>query len=47
MLTLENLTILSLTRHWVRIDADWYREAWIRDAAGCVRFVAILDDLLT
>jgi hypothetical protein len=44
--TLENLTILSLTRHWVRIDGDWYREAWVQDAAGVVRFVAILDDLL-
>lgn len=44
--TLESVTILSLTRHWVRIDGAWYREAWVRDIGGVVRFVAILDDLL-
>lgn len=43
---LEDLTILSLTRHWVLIDGAWYREAWVADATGAPRFVAILDSLL-
>ena len=43
---LENVTILRLTQHWVRLNDAWYREAWIRDLGGCVRYVAILDDLL-
>lgn len=43
---LPDLTILTLTRHWVRIDGAWYRDAWVRDSAGVVRFVAILDELL-
>jgi hypothetical protein len=46
MLTLENLTILSLTQQWVLIDGAWYREAWVLDPAGVRRFVAILDELL-
>lgn len=46
MRTLENLTVLSLTQHWVLIDGAMYREAWVEDVAGCVRFVAILDELL-
>jgi hypothetical protein len=46
MSNLESLTILSLTQHWVLIDGAWHREAWVRDLAGCVRYVAILDDLL-
>ncbi len=43
---LENLTILHLTQHWSLIDGAWYRDAWVEDAAGCVRFVAILDELV-
>jgi hypothetical protein len=41
--SLDSYTVLSLTQRWVLIDGAWYREAWIEDAAGCVRFVAILD----
>jgi hypothetical protein len=46
MLALENLTIVSLTQHWVLVDGAWYRDAWVQDLAGCVRLVGILDDLL-
>ena len=46
MNTLENLEILQLTQHWQLIDGAWYRDAWVRDLAGCVRFVAILDELV-
>lgn len=46
MNALENLTILSLTQRWVLLDGAWYREAWVRDLGGVVRFVAILDDLI-
>lgn len=41
--SLDSYRILSLTQRWVRLHGAWYREAWIEDAAGCVRFVAILD----
>lgn len=41
-----DVTIVSLTRHWVRIDGAWYRDAWVRDRAGVLRFVAIRDDLV-
>lgn len=44
--SLENLTILSLTQHWVLLNGAWYREAWVLDPAGVRRFVAILDDLI-
>jgi hypothetical protein len=44
--TLESLTILSLTQHWSLIDGEWYRDAWVEDASGVVRFVAIRDDLI-
>jgi hypothetical protein len=40
------LTIIQWTQHYVRLHDAWYREAWVRDAAGAVRFVAILDDEL-
>lgn len=43
---MTGLTILKLTQHWSLIDGAWYRDAWIRDAAGCVRFVGIRDDLV-
>jgi len=43
---LEQYTVLSLTQHWVLLHGAWYREAWVLDAAGCRRFVAILDDTL-
>lgn len=46
MTGLDDLTIVSLTQHWVRLDDAWYRDAWVVDASGCLRFVAILDDLL-
>jgi len=46
MTILENLTVVQLTRHWVRIEGEWYREAWVRDLGGVVRFVAIRDDLI-
>jgi hypothetical protein len=46
MTALENLTVLQLTQRYVLLHGAWYREAWVRDVAGCVRFVAILDDLL-
>jgi hypothetical protein len=46
MNALENLTVLQLTRHWVLIDGEWYREAWVRDLGGVVKFVAIRDDLI-
>jgi len=46
MLNLENITVLSLTQRWVLIGGAWYREAWILDAAGVRRFVAIADDLI-
>ena len=46
MLNLENLTITSLTNHYVILDGVTYREAWVEDLAGCVRFVAIRRDLL-
>lgn len=46
-MNLTGLDIESLTQHWVIIDGDWYREAWVRDTAtGCLRYVAILDELL-
>lgn len=44
--TLDTYRILQLTQHWVLLDGAWYREAWVEDAAGVVRFVAILDDEL-
>lgn len=43
---LPDLTIVSLTRHWVRIGGAWYREAWVTDATDALRYVAILDELL-
>jgi hypothetical protein len=46
MTILENLTILSLTQHWSLVDGAWYRDAWVQDVAGVVRFVAILDELI-
>ena len=46
MSNLENLEILQLTQHWSLIDGAYYRDAWVRDLAGCVRYVAILDELL-
>ena len=42
--SLDRYTVLAWTQHWVRLHGVWYREAWIEDALGCVRFVAILDD---
>ena len=39
-------TIVSLTQHWSLIEGCYYRDAWVRDAAGSLRFVAIRDDLL-
>ena len=42
--TLDTYTVRQWTQHWVLIRGAWYREAWIVDAAGCLRFVAILDD---
>jgi hypothetical protein len=44
--TLDSFTIVSLTQRWVLLHGTWYREAWVQDAAGVLRFVAILDDLL-
>lgn len=43
---LEDLTIVHLTQQWVRLDGAWYREAYVRDTSGAVRYVAILDELL-
>lgn len=43
---LEQFTILSLTQRWVLLEGAWYREAWVLDAAGVRRFVAILDELV-
>lgn len=45
-MNLNGITIVTLTQHWSLIDGAWYRDAWIEDAAGLVRFVAILDELL-
>jgi hypothetical protein len=45
-MSLESLTIVQLTQHWVLINGAWYRDAWVRDAAGELRYVAILDELL-
>lgn len=42
--TLNSYRIVQLTQRWVLIEGAWYREAWITDAAGVLRFVAILDD---
>lgn len=43
---LDSYTIVSLTQRWVLLYGAWYREAWVEDAAGVLRFVAILDDEL-
>lgn len=42
--SLDSYRVISLTQRWVRLHGAWYREAWVEDAAGCLRFVAILDD---
>lgn len=44
--TLDSYRIVSLTQHWVLLEGAWYREAWIEDVAGVLRYVAILDELL-
>jgi GH15 family glucan-1,4-alpha-glucosidase len=44
MIEMTGLTIVSYTQHWVRIDGAWYREAWVRDASGQLRYVGILDE---
>ena len=47
-LTLDDLTIVHLTQHWVRLHGAWYREAWVREnATGALRFVAIPDEELS
>lgn len=40
----QGLTVVQWTQHYVLIDGAWYREAWVEDVAGCLRYVAILDD---
>jgi hypothetical protein len=44
--TLGQFTILQLTQQWVLLHGTWYREAWVLDAAGVRRYVAILDELV-
>ena len=43
---LEDLTIVHLTQQWVLLNDAWYREAYVRDSSGSLRYVAILDELL-
>jgi hypothetical protein len=42
--TLDAFTVVQYTQRWVMLHGAWYREAWVRDVAGVLRFVAILDD---
>jgi hypothetical protein len=44
--TLDTYTVVSWTQRWVLLHGAWYREAWVTDVAGVLRFVAILDDTL-
>lgn len=40
----QGYTVEQWTQRWVLIDGAWYREAWIIDAAGCRRYVAIIEN---
>lgn len=43
---MSDYEIVSLTFHWFLLDGCYYRDAWVRDAEGNVKFVGIRDDLI-
>ena len=38
--------IVSLTQHWFLLDGCYYRDAWVRDGSGQLKYVGIRDDLI-
>ena len=45
-MTITGYTIVSFKQHWFLLDGCYYRDVWVRDEDGQLRFVGIRDDLL-